>query len=127
MTMNENDKDIQDVLRNQTPAPGYDLSREETMRSMLAQTFRGKLRWMAIVSWVYMISFIALMVYSAISFFAAEATRDMILFATIFLTAGMMAMATKMGYWMLMNRNSITREIKRLELQINQLQNKIGD
>ena len=53
--------------------------------------------------------------------FAAGTTRELILYTALVLVSSMMVMFIKLWFWLLMNRNAITREIKRLELRIVEL------
>ena len=99
----------------------YDTSREDTIRGMWASTFRGRLCWMVVVAWIYMLGWTAVAVWSAVQFFRAAEVKEWILFATIFLTTVLFATLTKMWYWMLINRNSVKREVKRLELRVAEL------
>jgi Family of unknown function (DUF6768) len=58
-------------------------------------------------------------------FFDAQNVRDQILYATVFLICNMIVLAMKIWFWMVMNRNATTREIKRLELQIAKMASKM--
>ena len=73
------------------------------------------------------IVFMVLAVISAMRFFNATETRDMLLWAgaCIICLSGVSMM--KVWYWMELNKNSITREIKRLELQVLRLAQRIKE
>lgn len=97
---------------------------EQTLRSMIAESFRGRQRWMAIISWVYVLVFAAVGVYSLVLFLrlAPDApVKTMLLCIAIFLLMMIAAVTTKLWYWMLLNRNSVLREIRRLERRIDRL------
>ena len=119
--MSDVDKDIRNGFTGADDAGEYDLGKEETFGQMLAESFRGKMRWMVVLVWFYGLAFTAVAVFAAIQFFRVDATRDLILYATVFLTGVLFIALIKIWYWMLMNRNSVKREVKRLELQIARL------
>ncbi len=103
-----------------------DLSRDETFREMIAQTFRGRTRWITVLAWVYALLFTAAAVVSAVLFFKAGNTRNLILWATVFLTSVLFTGILKLWFWMAMNRNSLLREIKRLESLLAKLEDMAG-
>lgn len=94
---------------------------EETLREQIFESFRGHSRWMTIMVWIESFIFFALAVFAAVRFFEVESTRDLIFYATLFLICMGIQIAMKIWYWMLLNKNSVTREIKRLELQVAML------
>jgi len=122
--MNELDKDITNALSENHG--GYDAGRDETFRQMIAQTFKGKTRWMTIYAWVWAWGLTGVTVFAAVKMFLVDNTRELILYTALALVSASMVMFIKMWFWLLMNRNSIRREIKRLELRIAELASKIG-
>lgn len=119
--MDNTDKEIRNILTEANGTDDYDLDREETLRTMMADSFRGRTRWMAILAWVESFVVLGLQIFVAVQFFQAEKTRIQILYATMFLTLTLIMVLVKLWYWMLMNRNSVKREIKRLELRVVEL------
>jgi len=115
-----NQKDLKDLL-GELDAEEYDPAREDSIRDLLMTGFRGRLRWAGIIVWLDLILFSALAVFTAVSFFAAETVRDQIMYATLFALAMIFIATIKMWYWMLVHRNAIKREVKRLELRIAHL------
>ena len=71
--------------------------------------------------------FLGLGVFSAIKFFKAEATNDVVTWASAFIVCMIGVSMLKIWYWMEMQRNILTREIKRVELQIARLAARIRD
>jgi len=117
--MNALDDDIRKALANGESI--YDLDREEGVFRQWAGIYRGKMRWMAIVATVESIVFLVLIVLAAVEFFQADDTKWQIFYATgVLLLAGLLLLVKLWG-WMQMNRYSIQREIKRLELRILEL------
>ncbi len=114
--MNQLDDDIRKALSTEESA--YDLGREEGVFSQMAGIYRGKMRWMAICAAVEAIVFTVLIVLATIEFFQTDDPKWQLFYATGTILLGMMLLLIKLWGWMQMNRNSIRREIKRLELQV---------
>ena len=103
----------------------YDESKEDTLRSMIADFYSRKMMSFAIIIWVYGVAFGILAVYSAVKFFSAADTKGQIMFAALFLCAVQIIALCKIFAWQMIHRNGIKREIKRLEIRIANLTNKI--
>lgn len=93
---------------------------------LLLGAFRGQSILMNIMFMVPGLVFTVLAVLSIFWFFDAQTVRDQIMFATIFMTCNAIVMTMKIWFWMVMNRNATTREIKRLEIQVAELSRKLG-
>ncbi len=91
---------------------------EENLLQMTAQLFRGRALHITILVMVFVFAFLALMIYSGFRFFEATEVKDLILWAVLFMYGSLCVAMLKLWTWMDMQKNSITREIKRLELQI---------
>ena len=91
---------------------------EQSILDQVMATFQGRMKWIAIYSVAMMLIIFALSVYSFIRFINAEEVRDMLLWGAG-MGMGMMAVGLlKTWHWMQMDKNSLLREIKRLELHI---------
>ena len=122
--MNALDDDIRKALeRGESP---YDLDLEEGVFRQLTGLFRGKLRWWVTLVMVESIVFSVLIVLAAIEFFQADETKWQIFYASSVLLLGMLILLVKLWSWGQMNRYSIQREIKRLELCILELREQQG-
>jgi len=97
------------------------VSVDQSIFQELLDAFRGRQRWLNILGAVIQLIYLCLCIWSAYRFFEAEALRDQILFATGFLACLGITMAFKIWFWMVLNRNSVLREIKRLEYQVARL------
>jgi protein-S-isoprenylcysteine O-methyltransferase Ste14 len=117
--MKKIDDDIRKVLAGEEAL--YDLDREEGVFRQMAGIFRGKMRWMAIAVTIESVVFLVLMVLAAVEFFQAGDTKQQIFYATVVLLLAMLLLLIKLWGWGQMNRNSIQRELKRLELRILEL------
>ncbi len=125
--MNQTNNDIKVALSAADQADLGDPQQDMTLREMMASTFRGRQRWMSILVWIYVLVFTGVWVFSAVMFFRSDAAniKDVIMWATVFAMSGAIVMVMKMWYWMAMNRNAVQREVKRLELRIADLADKL--
>ncbi len=119
--MNVLDDKIREALQQEDAELFEDVGGEPSIFEMLMETFRGRHRWLVFLTMFWTMVFMVLGVLSVIRFFQAEEMRDMLMWAaaSAFLLSGVSMM--KVWYWMELNKNSVTREIKRLELQIAHL------
>ena len=97
------------------------ISGDQNLFQEVFEVFRGRQRWLNLLGAVIQLIYLFLCIWSAYRFFGAEAVRDQILFATGFLASLGITMAFKIWFWMVMNRNAVLREVKRLELQVARL------
>jgi hypothetical protein len=119
--MNELDDKIREALQKEDAELLEDVGGEPSIFEMLMETFRGRHRWLVFLTMFWTIVFLLLGILSVVRFFRADEIRDMIMWAaaSALLLSGVSMM--KVWYWMELNKNSVTREIKRLELQIARL------
>ena len=125
--MNELDRKIQEALRKEDAELFGDFGGEPSMLEMVMETFRGRYRWLSVLGVFWSVVFMVLGVLSAIKFFNAEASRDMLLWAAACVVCISGVSMMKVWYWMELNKNAVTREIKRLEWQIARLASRIKE
>ena len=123
--MSELDDKIRAALRQEDAELFAELGGEQSMFEMVGETFRGRSRWMTVLVYVSLLAFLVLAIFTAVSFFEAESTRDQIAWAVGFVYSMIVISGLKVWYWMQMNRNALTREIKRLELQVARLSSRL--
>ena len=99
---------------------------EDSLRMLVADAYKGRLRWIFVMATFWQLVFFAGFVYAGIRFFGMTGTADPIFWATIFLMTGMGVSMMKIMHWMLINRNRILREVKRLELEVARLAKKLS-
>jgi len=99
----------------------YDDSREDSIRSMIGDFYSRRMRSTAILTWAVGLLFFAGAIYTGIRFFGADQTRDQIMYAAGFLCCVYLVGLMKIFAWQMLQRNSIKREVKRLELRIAEL------
>ncbi|MCZ6693947.1 MAG: hypothetical protein O6939_08590 [Bacteroidetes bacterium] len=124
----KNYEEIDDMIRqalSEEEAKFYDELGEQTLPEMVGGLFKGRLKWLTIMTMVIMVILFALAVYCAVQFLGAEDLRLTIIWgagAFFFLLATSML---KLFHWMQMDKNAVIREIKRLELQVGLLNSKL--
>ena len=99
----------------------YDDSKEDTYFSMLRDFFSKKMRWVMINLYVWSFFFMALAIISAVQFFRTDQAKFQIMYATICLGCSLSIGLCKVATIVMLQRHSIKREIKRLELRIAEL------
>ncbi|WP_262695913.1 DUF6768 family protein [Kordiimonas aquimaris] len=88
------------------------------MPDMVAAAFKGSMRrWVWVTSVVTVIA-TAVMVWCGFEFYSAENSDMRIFWGVWFIASAMAQVALKQWQWMEMNRASLMREIKRLELAV---------
>ncbi len=103
----------------------YDEDQENTLRSMLSDFYSRRMLSIAVLVWVWAIIFMGGAVGSAIGFFATERTKAHIMYAALFVCFVLFVGFMKVFAWLMIARNGIRREVKRLELRIADLAGKL--
>jgi hypothetical protein len=128
--MNERSMNIDDKIREALRKEDAELLEhyrgDAPLHEMLLDSFRGRNRFLNALAIFATILVTALMVVSAYQFFYAESTRTMIGWSAGFVTCAVANGLLKIWFWLELNKNSLTREIKRLELQIANLSRQVG-
>ena len=114
------DAQIREALEEDDPAF---LSRLEqpSLVSLVGETFQGRTRWLTGMSVLFTVVFMAVAVLALLELVRAETTRGLVLWQTLLLFALLAVAANKLWFWMEFQRVTMTREIKRIELQLAQL------
>ena len=119
--MNDMNDAMRSALNSEVQFEAIDSDRELPIRTQVAETFRGRFRWVALLATFFRILFLIIAIIAVVQFFRVTGTRDLVAYATLFLASVVATAALKLWYWMLLIKNSVIREIKRLELQIAKL------
>ena len=101
--------------------PEYDISKEDTLLSMVGQLYGRQMHFSLIAHIAYSLPFIALAIFCGVKFFRTEHIQFQIMYATIFISCIQFIILRKNVYWQMLHKNNISREIKRLELRIAEL------
>lgn len=99
----------------------YDESREDTLLSMVGQLYSKRMLPSLLVHGVYSLPFIVLAVYCGFMFFDTQQFQFQLMHAAIFICCVHVVFLRKVIYWQMLHKNSISREVKRLEVRIAEL------
>jgi len=100
---------------------------EQGFPEMITGLFSGKLKWLTLLTTFFMLLIFAGGVYCAIQFFKSTELTKMLKWGVGIFASLMAVSMIKLMNWMQILTNSMSREIKRLELQIALLSNKLAD
>jgi hypothetical protein len=117
-----NEEDIKKIIDGT-----YDDSREDTLLSMVGQLYSQKMVPSMIVHGAYSLPFIAGAIYCGIKFFGTYKTKYQIMYAAIFVCCVQFCIFSKAKYWQMLYKINTSREIKRLEIRIAELSEKIKE
>ncbi len=120
----EIDQLIKEALTEEE-ATFYDSLDEQNVFQMIFGVFGGKNKWIIVL--MNIVSFIAfgLFIYCIVQFFNTDVTNDLIKWSIGGMFCVLMISMLKIFIWMQMDKNSIIRELKRLELQVSTLSSKL--
>ena len=119
--MTDIDDKIREALRREDAELLEHFQSEPPVHELLIETFRGRRVWMTSLAAVFAFVFFGLSLFALYGFFHAEGTRSWIAWASGFLWASLAVAMLKIWFWMEIQRNSVVREIKQLELQVANL------
>lgn len=126
--MNKEREKIDELIKetlNEEEAKFYDELEEQNLIGKLGEVYKGKIGWLAMIMNVVLLVIFGLFIYCIVQFFGSNETNDLIKWASAgFLCIIVMSML-KLYIWMQMDKNDILREMKRLELQVATLSNKL--
>ena len=123
--MSDIDEKILEAL-NQEDKEAMDSYGEELgFFGLVAESFRGKLKSIVIAVFILVLVFAVILVYSTFHFFSAEDIAAKLNWLAVGLTALIVIGLLRLWYFMELNRLSIVREVKRLELQISLIGKKL--
>lgn len=107
-----------ETLESYAPQPGF--------FGLLVEPFRGSFGPIAIVAFVFMLALLVLLVYSAFQFFPERELATKLNWLAIGLTILIALGLLRLWYFQEISRLSVIRELKRLELQVSLLANKLN-
>lgn len=122
--MEDLDQKIEQALREATGSveAGPD---EASVLQDVAATFRGQYRSLFALAWAKLFAFVALAIWSAYEFFMQTTVQAQIAYATLVVVSAITIASIYTLFWVSMNKQMVSREMKRLELQIALLNNKL--
>lgn len=103
----------------------YDDLEEQNLLGKMGVVYKSKMGWLAIIMNIVHLAIFGLFIYCVVQFMDTVETNDLIKWAVAgFLCIMVMAML-KLYMWMQMDKNDLLRELKRLELQVAALSQKL--
>lgn len=99
----------------------YDTSKEDTLLSMVGQLYSKRMMPSFLVHAAYSLIFIVPAVYCGIKFFDTQQIQFQIMYAAVFICCVQVIFLRKVIYWQMLHKNSVNREVKRLEVRIVEL------
>lgn len=127
--MNKEIEKIDDIIKEaltQEEAKFYNELDEQGIWKKIGGLFRGKNAWFFIVMNILNLIMLGIAIYCIVQFFNTESTNELIKWSMIFFFCAMMMSMLKLYAWMQMDKNSIIRELKRLEFQVSILSSKLS-
>lgn len=92
---------------------------------LLTETFRGRNRRLAIAGVIGNVVLLVVTIFSGIRFFRAEDARQTAFWGICTLLALGLLISVKIWYWLEMNRLALVRDIKRVELRVAEISERI--
>jgi len=105
----------------------YNDTKEESYISYARDFFKNSQRWAIILVFVHFFFFLALAIISGILFLISGTTKYQIMYAALFVVFILIGYLIKIFGWVWGSRNIISREIKRLEIRIAELNQTVKD
>ena len=125
----ENEK-IDELIKEtltEEEAKFYDELEEQNIFGKLGEVYRGKLGWLAVIMNIVHLVFFGLFVYTIIRFLNTDETDILIKWAAAGFLCLMVMGMMKLYVWMQMDKNDTLRELKRLELQVAAMAQKLDN
>lgn len=122
-TKEEIDQLISESL-NKEEAEFYTSLEEEGFFKQIGGLYTGKFGWMAILTAIVHTMAVAIAVYCGYKLFTVPDTTEILRYSVILFIALSFGCMIKTWQWMQMDKNSILREMKRLEFQVAVLMEK---
>ena len=113
-----NDEEIRKIIDSPDE---YDELKEESYISWANFWFRKTQRWAIVLVFAHFLFFITLATLCGILFLLTHSTKYQIMYAAFFVCLVLIGYLIKVFAWVMASRNIISREIKRLELRIAEL------
>lgn len=123
--MNEIDDKILEAIRTETEESLDEYKDELGLFALVNESFKGALRWVVFIAFALILIFIGIGVYCAVNFVHATDIAVKLNWFGGAALAFLIVIVLRLWYFMELNRLSIKREIKRVELQVSLLGTKI--
>ena len=109
----------------QEEAKFYDELEEQNLLNQLGSLFKTKMGWLIVMMNIVNLIVFALSIYCVIQFLNTDVTNELIRWGGAVILCWSTLAMIKLFVWMQMDKNALLRELKRLELQIAAMSNKV--
>ena len=116
--MNDLDEQILAALKAEDAEVLSRYGSDGSIHESMIELYQGQRKWFNLFLTLCSLGLFGMMLFCGHRFFNAESTRDMIAWATGCLLLVLWLVMLKLWFWLEMLKNSVTREVKRVELQI---------
>ncbi|MCU0961980.1 MAG: hypothetical protein MUF48_17940 [Pirellulaceae bacterium] len=123
--MKDLDEKIREALQLEDAQLIEEFRGEPSLRDMVIETFRSRHRWIHVTALVMPFVFLLLFFVFGYQFYQAESVRAMIGWSAACLWSATAMGLFKIAYMLELNKNAVTREVKRLELELAQLSRRL--
>lgn len=126
--MSKPTRDLDELIREAMAlddAEAFEGLGDQSLTELLTETFRGRHRRYAIGGVAVNLIFMLIGVAAAVAFAQADEVRTMLLYGGAAALSFIVVVTIKIWYWLEMTRLALSREVKRVELQIAQLARKL--
>lgn len=123
--MSKLDREIREALLAGEPDEIRELGEEQGVFEMMGDVFRGRRRWLTILAYIYTLVFMVVGVYGVFQLIEIVDLQGLAIWGFVVFFSFQAVAMLKMWFWMEMERNTLSREILRLELRIVELGRKI--
>ncbi|MEM7279115.1 MAG: DUF6768 family protein [Pseudomonadota bacterium] len=123
--MNDIDAKILAAMQSETEESLSQYEEELGLFGLVGESFKGALRWVVFVAFALILIFIGLGVYCAFNFVHATDLAVKLNWFGASALAFLIVIVLRLWYFIELNRLSLRREIKRVELQVALIGNKI--
>ena len=112
------DRIIREALEQKEAEDILSYSGDPGLFELMGSTFRGRLRWVVITSFIMGMVYFAGGIYCAVKFHQSVDVKASMAWGGGVLLCMMIVIAHKQWYWGEMTRRALSRDIKRLQLQV---------
>ena len=123
--MNNIDKKILEALNSEDKEVMNSYGEELGFWGLIGESFRGKMKGVVLTVFIFLLLFAVIFWTCAIHFFSVDDLEMKLNYLAGGLAALIMIILCRLWYSMELNRLSVVREVKRLELQISLLAKKL--
>ena len=127
--MNKNIEKVDEIIKEaltKEESKFYDELDEQNLIQMLGGVYKGKLGWLIVIMNIVIVAVFGLFIYCAIQYFNTDNTNELIRWSVAGTFCMIVIGMLKLFVWMQMDKNSILREMKRLEFQVSILSSKLS-